>query len=281
MKKLTALALIIVTLFALTSCALFSGSSVNLAKYENDVNQTKFMEKFEKAAKDIVDEDYLKTNWKATSSASSKSEIVTEYKSDVVIKGSEESSSKKVIEYSDKDEIAHVKSKSKYSTKESKDKEVEEEAYEMFYVQDKDDFYTYNPETKMYSMDENTPEGAFDAASDAFDLDGLFSYINSFSSTDTEYYVDDNVFTIVYESEASGDAISYKYDGKTKNTVQIIIEDKKLTVYMVSETVYEREYDDYTETTTTKSEGSMVLEFTDVNITAPKKADYKKSKNSD
>ena len=275
MKKLVALiSLMLVATLLLSSCA-FGG--VKIKDYENKVEQEEFVEKLNEAL-GLDGEEPFKESWTLKLKGTNTYESVREYKSGEKVKDTEKYETTVELKYNDDDKTGYTSNASKESYKSEEGKSTSKEEDKTFYTEGDGVIYTFDPITKMYRENESEV-GVYDVMYEELMEEALAAFLgytraNAEMFDKLEFYIDDNVYTIVVENEEEDEE-----EGTTttiNTVVQIVVDEDEITFVMESTREEKTENDNYTVTETQETKGTAVLELGKAKVKEPNKDKYTK-----
>lgn len=264
MKKLRLIPMI--SLAALLSgCSLFGGKAKapSFSKEGEEVSYTEFMEKYQKSLDNSELADYdSKLGDRSLKASASYSESTVLKRGKKEVRKEERSYTIKGESQYDYDNLvakatSETKSTQKATTQEGNGSTTETYKTEMYYQFTKIDGTKYlvsaNAKTNVYSqyrpvMSGTDEDDVFDSYVRSNLSSSSYMFANYIPSSKEEakdylFYVNDDLFTIVYNDEDEDNSIKeYTDQTKTKIKVQIDLTDKKQAVRIVDEKKRERTY---------------------------------------
>ncbi len=295
MKKLIAVVLTLTLLLSLAAC----GSAPKLKKHENEVKAERFYDSLREALS-FTDkstfERSLTANYEFNAESKTKG---NSGKKKLTEKGS--GGEERVLEYDEELGLLYLKENSSYYEENVSSKQEEARNSEKYFLQNNDEVRTFNVLTNTYTDTENYISGhdyvqgqvnygiteAFknlvdqmletelltEAVEEGEEYD--YSILELDDDTEITYFIDDNVYTAVWvkKTESDTDDKNYYYI-ENEITVQIVVEDDKITVAVTATRTKDSDYTGGSSKTTEESSGSLVIKFTDVKLKKPDAEKY-------
>ena len=282
MKKFIALiSLVLVCTLVLSACA-FGG--VKVKDYEKEVTQEEFVKQLKEKI-DFTKENAFKENWTFETTSKATETETTEING-VKVEDVTKTSSNGTYKYNDEKGTASVTRKETYKMDFESEgmKGSSKGEDETLYAQDGNNLNTFDPVAKTYTSVEMGDKALYTTMlgrlQNAMGQYSAYAMRTVGENETLKFYIDDNVFTIVYtcdktEEEGEGDA---KVTTKVvQNYVsQIVVDDGKITCVCEdtrTETVTSK---DKVETTETEGVSTLVLKTGKASVKAPKVDKYTK-----
>ncbi len=298
MKKIIAIVLVLTFVLALASC----GTSMPaLKEYKTDVDVDEFYEELKKKLE--LDDEYIyEESLEAGAQLISNATYKTAIEEGKTYEDKISESIVSTIKYDEKNGIAQMSGTSNSSETSYNGNYSSNNDIDIVYFQDGDDLQMFDNQTMTYTEDKDDADGVFNMVDDLIRdmieeaFDGIISYellesdtlsniagavdgatdfdINDMmgfgKDVDIEYYIDGNVYTVVYVKETENDGDEYDTTSTTEITIQIVFADSSNTSIVRQEkTTTVREYKNYTETDVEDTAMSVTLKLVDSKLTAP------------
>ena len=277
MRRLFALiSMVLVVTLLLSSCA-FGG--VKIKDYEKKVDQEEFVEKL-KEALGLDGEEPFKESWTVKLKETSTYESVQEYKSGETVKESEKSTAEGVLKYNHKSDLGYMGTKSSDKEKGEGYSYADKSRSKGFYTQGTGRIYAFDAiDKECYEYE--TEEGVYDMMYEMLEesilhtfLDYMYADAEKFDKL--EFYIDDNVYTIVVENEVENEE-----EGTTTTTkavVQIVVDEDEISFVEEKTRETKTETQNYTNTRISESKKSAVVKLGKAYVRMPDMDDYEKVK---
>ncbi len=307
MKRIIAIVLALTFVLALASC----GVSPSVKKYKEDVKADEFYEELRKEL-GLTEDDIFEESLEMVAAGTQKQVSKTKYDGGKTLESKQETKAEQTLKYNEKDDIALLKMTASLDSKSPTGSSSRDEKSEEIYLQSKGDFLAFDNTSKTYTEAEDYEDGVQDEVDSNIgdviesvfegvivleylvsdDLSNLTGSLGSIVDVDledildthfgddvkVEYYIDKNVYTVVYTEESEDKDDDREKTTESEITVQIIIEDKKLSFVRKEKTVTTYEYKEYTTTDTEEVAFSAEIKFKDVKISTPNEDKYVKLK---
>ncbi len=288
MKKILAVLLAVLAMLALVSCG---AKAPSVKKPKSRVKAAEFYEELFDALS-LDDDDVFERDFKATAGAESTSTTKKDIQGGKTVKSSEKSEGVMKMEFDENNEIYRYERNTSASESSLYGKASEEYERSACYFQKGDDYVAIDSLQKSYVKYEDDENGVIERATDdlasalsdmiddviKFSLVGLgdFDNIDDLLNFDDDvkvlYYIDKNVYTVVYTAEREDEDNDTTVT--TDITIQIVVEDDGFTCVREEKKVTERDHRSYDEVTTDETTYFLNVKFDGVELKKPDLGKY-------